>query len=209
MSQDAPTIELFGAPTGNCVRVAIALEEAGVPYRATPVDLRKGEHLAPDYLDRNPFGKVPTLIDHAQAKPFRLSQSNAILFHIDGLRPGSLLPEEPRARATAIERFFYFITDVIAPNHAAFQLRLDDERAARDRLNLRSHEALKAAERFVKGACFMGGDQFGLADIAAFTFARTSGVDFYEADCPALARWYGSVSQRPAVQRGLRVFADW
>ncbi len=47
-------IELYGDATGNSLRVAIALEEAGVPYRAVRVDLRKGAHRSAEYLKPNP-----------------------------------------------------------------------------------------------------------------------------------------------------------
>jgi len=43
-------IELYGAQTGNSLRAAIALEEAGVPYTARLLNLRAHEHRAPAYL---------------------------------------------------------------------------------------------------------------------------------------------------------------
>jgi hypothetical protein len=38
------TLELYGAQTGNCIRAAIALEEAGLSYTPKLVDLSSGAH---------------------------------------------------------------------------------------------------------------------------------------------------------------------
>ncbi len=50
-----------GAP--NPVKVALFLEEAGIPYEAIPVDTRKGDQHKPDYLKINPNAKVPAIVD--------------------------------------------------------------------------------------------------------------------------------------------------
>ncbi|WP_170343369.1 maleylacetoacetate isomerase [Ruegeria arenilitoris] len=78
-------------------RVRIALNLAGIGYRAQTVDLVKGEQTAPAHLARNPQGFVPVLeIDGVQ-----LTQSLAILDYLDRTRGLNLLPEEPVARARA------------------------------------------------------------------------------------------------------------
>ncbi len=50
-----------GAP--NPTKVALFLEEAGLPYEAIPVDTRKGEQHKPDFLAINPNAKVPAIAD--------------------------------------------------------------------------------------------------------------------------------------------------
>ena len=50
-----------GAP--NPMKVALFLEEAGLPYEAFPVDTRKGDQHKPDYLAVNPNAKVPSIVD--------------------------------------------------------------------------------------------------------------------------------------------------
>jgi GST-like protein len=50
----------------NPMKVALLLEELGLPYEPAPVDSHKGEQFAPDYLAANPNGKV-----HAQSLRFR------------------------------------------------------------------------------------------------------------------------------------------
>ena len=62
-----------GAP--NPTKVALFLEEAGIPYEAIPVDTRKGEQHKPAYLAINPNAKVPTIVDG----DVTVFDSNAIL----------------------------------------------------------------------------------------------------------------------------------
>lgn len=81
-------------------RLRIALNLAGIPYRAVPVDLVKSEHRAPAHLARNPQGLVPVL----EIDGLLLTQSLAILGYLDETRDLGLLPKEPgeRARARAL-----------------------------------------------------------------------------------------------------------
>ncbi|MFC3118523.1 maleylacetoacetate isomerase [Jhaorihella thermophila] len=76
-------------------RVRIALNLAGIAYRAVPVDLVRGEHKTPEHLARNPQGLVPVLKIDGQ----RFTQSLAILDYLDTTRAMGLLPEEPAERA--------------------------------------------------------------------------------------------------------------
>ena len=118
------TYELYGAPTGNCIRAAIALEEAGLPYTVRSVDLANGEHRSAAYLALNPAGKVPVLVESQEnGPPVVITQSNAIILYAAERAPGRLLPDDSLARSVVYERFFFFVTDVIAVSHAAFFLR--------------------------------------------------------------------------------------
>src|SRR5271167_901306 len=62
----------------NPTKVALFLEEAGLPYQPVPVDTRKGQQFKPEFLAINPNGKVP-VIDHDGVIVF---DSNAILLYL-------------------------------------------------------------------------------------------------------------------------------
>ena len=59
----------------NPMKVALFLEESGLPYEAVPVDTRKGEQFAPDYVAINPNSKAPTILD--DGKPIGLKRGGA------------------------------------------------------------------------------------------------------------------------------------
>ena len=62
----------------NPMKIALLLEELGLPFEAHPVDTRKGEQFAPAYLRINPNGKVPALVDGDTV----VFDSNAILLFL-------------------------------------------------------------------------------------------------------------------------------
>jgi GSH-dependent disulfide-bond oxidoreductase len=152
-------IELHRACTGNCLRAAVTFEEAGLPYTPVRLDLRHGAHGALDYLSLNPAGKVPTVVDRrGVGEPFILTQSNAIMLWVAEQRPGLLLSvDDPAQRATTLERYFYFITDVIERSRAAFQLRKSGEHAGSACLDRVALEAAVFSEIFLKDSEFMAG----------------------------------------------------
>lgn len=202
------SIELYGAPTGNCLRAAIALEEAGIDYRIRSVDLVRGEHKRAEYLGLNPAGRVPTLVDHSMdGQPLVLTQSNAIILYAADCKPNTILSSTPgRDRARAIERFFFFVTDVIAPNHGAFFLRPKREDVAAGLLEERSMEALRLADDFLSEGAYIGGSRFTIADISALTIVGSLADSIEWSDMPRLRQWYANVSGRPGVIAGLRAF---
>jgi len=56
-------LRLYGSPISTCTRrVAMVLHEKQVPFKLHPIDLAKGEHKAPEFLARQPFGQVPYIV---------------------------------------------------------------------------------------------------------------------------------------------------
>lgn len=200
------TMELHGARTGNCLRAAIALEECGLAYSVYRVDLRSGEQYRPAHLALNRAGKVPTLIDRSGAQPVIVSQSNAIIFHASDRAPGKLLPESGPARSLTLERFFFFVTDVVVPSFDGFYLRSRGAVDGSRLLETRVIEGLAWADRYVADAPFMAGDRFSMADIAAWTITASvvDGLDW--PNLPHLRRWYDEVAKRPGIDRGMHAF---
>jgi GST-like protein len=204
------SFELLGAETGNCLRVAVALEVLGMPYMAIPVDLRRAEHLGAAFLAINPDGRVPVLVDRSRSEaPLILTQSNAILLHLSDLRPGALLPAKAGpARSVALERFMYFVTDVIAPNGGGFFLQRQHQSEGAQCLMQRSLEAIVASERFLERTRYMAGASFSLADIAALTVIRASSDRLDWKSLPRLQAWFEAVVTRPDVRCGLAAFSS-
>ena len=74
-----------GAP--NPTKVALFLEEAGLPYEAIPIDTRKGDQHKSEYLAVNPNAKVPAIVDG----DVTVFDSNAILLYL-AEKTGKFLP---------------------------------------------------------------------------------------------------------------------
>jgi len=99
------------APTRS-IRVRWMLQELGIPFDATSVDLRRGEHRSPEFLAINPAGKLPVLVDDGVV----LTESIAIVLYLAEKFPGAgLLPRELGARAQAYRWLLFAATELEQP----------------------------------------------------------------------------------------------
>jgi len=71
-------LKFFYNAAPNPMKIAPLLEELGLPYEAIPVDTRKGEQFAPEFLAVNPNAKVPAVVDGGMT----VVDSNAILLFL-------------------------------------------------------------------------------------------------------------------------------
>ena len=86
-------IKLYYHPSPNPAKIALFLEEAGLPYEAVPVDTRKGDQFKPEFLAINPNGKTPALTDG----DVKIFDSTAILLYL-AEKSGQFMPSDLRAR---------------------------------------------------------------------------------------------------------------
>ena len=93
------SVELFGADYSVYVRICrIALAEKGVDYTLHPIDIFADGGLPQDYLDLNPFGRIPSF----RHGTFELYETDAITAYVDEAFAGpELMPVDLQARARA------------------------------------------------------------------------------------------------------------
>lgn len=203
-------IDFYTFGTSNGHRVAIALEETGLPYAVHKVDLQQGEQKRPEFLALNPTGRIPTIVDAdgPGGKPLVLTQSFAILIYL-AERGGQLLPTDARTRARCLEWLMFTITDVSAPIGQAFflkRLAKVAHPAAAAALRERGLGFVEHLDRRLGDTRYLGGDAYTIADIAAYPTV----VSIDEPDLRRFAnivRWTAEVGARPAVVRGMAVAA--
>ena len=95
-----------GAP--NPTKVALFLEEAGMPYNAIPVDTRKGEQHKPEFLAINPNAKLPAIVDG----DVTVFDSSAILVYL-AEKAGKFLPAKTdKARGELLSWMFFVSSGV-------------------------------------------------------------------------------------------------
>ena len=103
-------IKFYYHPAPNPAKVALFLEESGLPYEVVPVDTRKGEQFAPDFVAINPNSKTPVITDG----DVRVFDSTAILLYL-AEKTGMFLPENtPKARGEMLS-WLMFISSGIGP----------------------------------------------------------------------------------------------
>jgi GST-like protein len=189
------------------------LEEVGLPYRVVPVNITRGAQFHADYLALNPNNKVPTIVDHegyGSTRPFVVFESGAILLYL-AEKAGRLLPPEPDRRSEAIQWLMWQMAG-LGPMFGQAQHfhRYASERISYgiERFTQEGRRLLKVLDRRLRDRAFVC-DEYSIADIACFPWIRIHKMaNQHLADFPNIARWYGAIRARPAVERGLKVLAE-
>ena len=88
--------------SGNGYKVGLVLAHLGLPYKRIERDILKGETRTPEFLAKNPNGRIPTL---QLEDGSHLFESNAIIWYLaEGTR---LAPKDRRARAETLQWMFF------------------------------------------------------------------------------------------------------
>jgi GST-like protein len=196
-------IKFYYHPSPNPAKVALFLEEAGLQYEVVPVDTRKGEQHAASFLEINPNGKTPALVD-GDAVVF---DSNAILLYL-AEKSGKFLPQNtPAARAQMYSWLMFVATGIgpytgqavhfkhVAPEPKTYALNRYDFEAWR---HWRILDAQLAKHQYVLGS------DYTLVDMAVWGWARAVayalGADAWD-KLKNVKRHLDEISARPAAQR--------
>jgi GST-like protein len=201
-------IELYTFHTSNAQRAAITLEECGLPYRVHKVDLTKDEQKTPEFLNINPAGAIPALVDPdgPDGVPLKLSQSAAIMLYA-ATKAGKFLPDDPRRRAVALQWLLFAVTDVARASTSVFlcaSVVPDKSPANIAYFEQQTLRYLRVADQRLAGREFLA-DELSVADFALYPLyaVRKALVD-NAGDLPELTRWAAALALRPALARGMR-----
>jgi GST-like protein len=190
-----------GSP--NPTKVALFLEEAGLPYEAIPVDTRKGDQFKPAFLAVNPNGKVPTIVDGDVA----VFDSNAILLYL-AEKTGKFLPP-PAARGELLS-WLMFVATGVGPfsgqavhfkHHATEKVGYANTRY---QYEAQRHYGILDA-RLAKNR-YMVGNAYSIVDMDVWGWARLVPFIMGEeawAKLPNVKRLVDEVSARPAAARAV------
>jgi GSH-dependent disulfide-bond oxidoreductase len=208
-------IELYGMGSPNVVKIYIALEELGLPYTVHPVDVFSGKQFDPEFLKLNPMAKVPVITDSdgPGGKPITLFESGAILLYL-AEKTGKLLAQAPAAKYEAIEWMMVQMTTLgpMFGQHVHFmRFAPKGNDYAQSRYTTQVHRVLEVMDQRLKEKQWLGGAEYGIADIASYPWARNipamlgaSAADLYA----NVMRWAGVISERPAVKKALAAVDD-
>lgn len=209
-------IRFYFHPTPNPAKIALFLEEAGVPYEAIPVDTSKGEQHTPAFRAINPNGKVPAIVDTEGpgGKEVRVFDSTAILLYL-AEKTGKFLGA-PEDRPELLS-WLLFIASGLGPfsgQAVHFQFAAPEGLGyAVNRYRREAERHYRVLNEHLEGRTYIVGESFTIADISAWGWLeRASYVLKGEADplasFPNLKRLVATVSARPAAARACNVGKD-
>ncbi len=192
-----------GAP--NPMKVALLLEETGLPYEAIPVDTRKGDQHKPGYLAINPNAKVPAIVD-GDATVF---DSNAILLYL-AEKTGKFLPENtPKNRGELLSWLMFVATGVGPFSGQSVHFR----QYAPEKLPYAVNRYMFEAKRHfgildarLADRRYMVADTYTIVDMDVWGWARLIPTVLGEehwAKFPNLRRLVDEITARPAAARAV------
>ncbi len=196
-------IQFYYHPSPNPAKVALFLEESGLPYEVVPVDTRKGDQHTDAFRAINPNAKTPALVD-GDATVF---DSNAILLYL-AEKTGRFLPEDtPAARAQMLS-WLMFVASGIGPytgQNVHFKHVAPEPKAyAVNRYDFEAWRHWKIVDAQLAKHRWMLGDTYTLVDMAVWGWARAIpfalGPDAW-AQLPHVKRLLDEINERPAAQR--------
>jgi GST-like protein len=200
------TFYFSGAP--NPMKVALFLEEAGLPYDAVPVDTRKGDQHKPDFLKVNPNGKVPAIVD-GDATVF---DSNAILLYL-AEKTGKFLPSDksPKARGELLSWLMFAATGLGPYSGQSVHFRNYAPEKLPYAINRYAFEAQRhygILEERLASRKYMLGNEYTIVDMDVWGWARLLPFVVGEenwAKYPNLKRLVDEISARPAAARAIAI----
>jgi len=186
--------------SGNCYKVRLAAHQLGIKLAIKEYPLHGGETRKPDFLAKNPNGRVP-MIEFPDGRC--LAESNAIIFHLsDGTR---LQPADSWVRAQMLQWMFFeqyshepyvavarFWLKFVAPEALEAKKHLISEWHAR------GNAALKVMETHLSSRDWFAGEAYSIADIALYGYTHSAGDGGFDlAAYPAVSRWLARVAAQP------------
>lgn len=200
-------IELYTFDTSNGRRAAIVLEECGLSYRVHRVDLMKGEQKSAAFLQLNPAGAIPVIVDPdgPGGKPLTLAQSGAIAIYA-AEKTGRFLPQDPAQRASALQWLMFAVTDAAAASGLVFfEAALMPDKSAPNAAfaEQRLLRYLRVADARLASRDWLA-DELSIADFALYPVcAVRKGIIDGAGDLARLARWMAALAARPGVAKGM------
>jgi len=214
-------LQLYSLATPNGQKVTILLEEllalghTGAEYDAWLIKISDGEQFGSGFVEVNPNSKIPALMDRSGPAPIRVFESGAILLYL-AEKFDAFLPKDAARRAECLSWLFWQMGS--APylgggfGHFYVYAPVKIEYAI-DRFAMEAKRLLDVLDRHLAKNEFLAGNEYTIADIAAFPWygGLVKGWIYDAAEFLSVheyshvQRWADTILKRPAVQRGRMV----
>ena len=188
-------IDLYMWATTNSRRASIGLEEAGLEYTVHPINLQKKEQQTPEHLARNPYGKIPVLIDSdgPGGKATTVFESGAILLYAAD-KSGKLYGQDASERVEVQKWFMLHMNGSVAFLGALKR---------HPTLIPECERVMKVIDDHLANNQFFT-NSFSIADLSLYP--RIAGFDeamFPISEYKNVSRWISEVGERPGVKAGM------
>jgi glutathione S-transferase len=185
--------------SGNGYKVRLLLAQLGLSYTLVERDILKGETRTPEFLARNPNGRIPTL---QLEDGMHLAESDAILWYLaEGTK---FAPATRLERAQTLQWMFFeqyshepYIAVARFWKHYLTRLSPLQELDLPERM-AKGYAAFGVMEQQLAHRPFFVGGRYGLADIALYAYSHLAGEGGFNLDnFPQVNAWMARVAAEP------------
>ncbi|HYD31371.1 MAG TPA: glutathione S-transferase family protein [Azospirillaceae bacterium] len=184
--------------SGNAYKVRLVLHRLDIPHHRIDLDIDRGETRTPEFLAKNPNGRVPALeLEDGTV----LAESNAIIHYLAEGTP--LIPQGRLERARMLQWMFFeqysHEPHVAVARFILHHLPADHPRRAELPMrHERGHQALAVMETHLRDRAFFAAGRFTLADVALYAYTHVADEGGFDlAPYPRIRAWLTRVAAEP------------
>ncbi len=199
MSDSQPVLHQMQM-SGNCYKIRLAAHQLGIALTLKDYPLHGGETRKPEFLAKNPNGRVP-MLEYPDGRT--LAESGAILFHLS--EGSALQPKDSWQRAQMLQWIFfeqYSHEPYIAV--ARYWLAYAPKEALEKKRHLiaewyeKGNAALGVMERHLKSHDWFAGTGYSIADIALYGYTHSAAEGGFDLTAyPAVQAWLSRIREQP------------
>ena len=195
-------IELLTADTPNGKKISIMLEEVGLQYKVTKINIYKDEQFKPEFRKISPFSKIPVIIDHDNNKE-AIFESGAILIYL-GEKTNKFYDQQDRLKINQwLMAQMGYIGPMLGQHHQFHHYNPGKSEFGENRYFKITKTIYGDLDKRLEQSKFLAGDNYSIADIATWPWlARHEWHDIGLKNFKNLTRWYLEISERTAVIKG-------
>jgi len=195
-------IELLTADTPNGKKISIMLEEVGLKYKVTKINIYKDEQFKPEFRKISPFSKIPVIIDHDNNKE-AIFESGAILIYL-GEKTNKFYDQQDRLKINQwLMAQMGYVGPMLGQHHQFHHYNPGKSEFGENRYFKITKTIYGDLDERLEQSKFLAGDNYSIADIATWPWlARHEWHDIGLKNFKNLTRWYLEISERAAVIKG-------
>jgi glutathione S-transferase len=192
------TLRLYDfLPSGNGYKIRLLLTQLGMPFDRVEVDILKGETRTPEFLSKNPNGKIPVL--EIESGKY-LAESNAILIYLS--EGTEFLPYDRFLRAQVLQWLFFeqYSHEPFIGTSRFWISILDKAKEYQEKLQEKrepGYAALYVMEHHLASRTFLVAERYTIADIALFAYTNVADEGGFDLTrFPAIQAWIERVKSQ-------------
>ena len=195
-------IELLTADTPNGKKISIMLEEVGLEYKVTKINIYKDEQFKPEFRKISPFSKIPVIIDHNNNKE-AIFESGAILIYL-GEKTNKYYDKKDRLKINQwLMAQMGYVGPMFGQHHQFHHYNPGKSEFGENRYFKITKNIYGDLDERLGQSKYLAGENYSIADIATWPWvARHEWHDIGLKNFKNLSRWYLEISKREAVIKG-------